>query len=54
MVNLSLDDRVLKQVKTLYDKASLVAEETLPYLQRETPDYFKKFKNQVLQTLGKL
>ena len=49
---LSLDDRVLNQVKTLYNKATLVAEQTLPYLQRETPDYFKKFKNQVSKPWG--
>ena len=45
--HLKVDDHLLNQVKALYNKASLVAQDALPFLQRSTPDYFKKFKKQV-------
>ena len=44
---LYLDDHVVDQVKTLYNKAALVAQNALPYLQRSEPEYFNKFRKQV-------
>lgn len=44
---LYLDDHVVDQVKTLYNKAALVAQNALPYLQHSEPEYFSKFRKQV-------
>ena len=37
----------LERVKRLYHKASLIAEDALPFLQQSSPEYFKKFRKQV-------
>ena len=44
---LSLEDNVLKQVKGLHNKASLIAQAAMPFLQQSSPEYFQKFKKQV-------
>ena len=44
---LHLEDQVLKQVKGLNNKASLICQNSLPFLKRSDPEYFEKFKKQV-------
>lgn len=44
---LNAEDNVLKQVKGLHNKASLVAQDAMPFLQESSPEYFNKFKKQV-------
>lgn len=44
---LNVEDSVLKQVKGLHNKASIIAQDALPFLQESSPEYFKKFKKQV-------
>lgn len=44
---LRLEDRVLKQVKGLYNTASLIGQHSLPFLKKSEPEYFEKFKKQV-------
>lgn len=44
---LSVEDNVLNQVKELYNNASLTAKSALPFLQRSSPQYFRKFRKQV-------
>ncbi|XP_015769316.1 PREDICTED: UPF0764 protein C16orf89-like [Acropora digitifera] len=44
---LRLEDHVLKQVKRLYNKASIISQHSLPFLKKSAPEYFEKFKKQV-------
>ena len=44
---LRLEDHVLKQVKGLYNKASIISQRSLPFLKKSAPEYFEKFKKQV-------
>ena len=44
---LNAGDSVLSQVKGLHNKASLIAQDAMPFLQQSSPEYFQKFKKQV-------
>ena len=44
---LNVEIHVLNQVKGLYNKATLIAEDALPFLKQSGPEYFKKFRKQV-------
>ena len=44
---LNAEDNVLKQVKGLHNKASLIAQDAMPFLQQSSPEYYQKFKKQV-------
>ena len=44
---LNTEDNVLKQVKGLHNKASLIAQDAMPFLQQSSPEYYQKFKKQV-------
>ena len=44
---LNVEDSVLSQVKGLYNKASLIAQDAMPFLQQSSPEYYEKFKKQV-------
>ena len=44
---LNVEDSVLKQVKGLHNKASIIAQDALPFLRESSPEYFMKFKKQV-------
>ena len=44
---LNVEDNVLKHVKGLHNKASLIAQDAMPFLQQSSPEYFQKFKKQV-------
>lgn len=44
---LRLEDHILKQVKGLYNKASMIGQHSIPFLKKSAPEYFEKFKKQV-------
>ena len=44
---LSLEDSVLRQVRGLYNKATIIGQDSLPFLMKSEPEYFKKFKKEV-------
>lgn len=44
---LNAEDNVLKQVKGLHNKASLIGQDAMPFLQQSSPEYYQKFKKQV-------
>lgn len=44
---LNIDNHVLNQVKGLYNKASVIAGDSLPFLKQSAPAYFEKFRKQV-------